>query len=243
MSAIGGALIGVGGTLLGYFLSNYLQKSRQEREWKRQFNAKMLEQVYKKLYDGIDTVISALETKKHDMFLVTGWGGIQKDTSYVVIDDSFRNTMDEFFKRTERYNHARRMLLYNFIPNVVEEVSEEVYGKRLKPEEIHVSVKYSYAYGEASFSPNFLSCLVSTLHPTEYVLVGQIDGKLLDFTVENPTWSKGKEIFDKFWNRCVTMIRENRTHQYLVKEDIELLKEAQNVKKLISKRIEDAWKV
>lgn len=75
------------------------------------------------------------------------------------------------------------------------------------------------------------------------MLVGQIDGKLLDYTVENPTWSKGKEIFDKFWNRCVTIIRENRTHQYLVKEDIELLKEAQNVKKLISKRIEDAWKV
>ena len=247
MSAIEIALIGVGGTvlgtILGYILSSSLQKVTQEREWKRQFNAKILEQVYKKLYDGINTIINALEPKKHDTSLTIGWRGIQKDTSYVVIDDIFRNKMDEFFKRTERYNNARRMLLSNFIPKLVKKVSEELFGKRLNPTAINVSVKYSYAYGETSHSPKLLSCLIAALHPTEYVLVGQIDGKVLDFKVDVPTSSNGEEIFEKFWNRCVTNIGDNRTYQYIVKEDIELLKEAQSVKKLISKRIEDAWKV
>ena len=77
------------------------------------------------------------------------------------------------------------------------------------------------------------------------MLVGQIDGKLIDYMVNVPTHSldEAKELFEKFWERCVAIIRENRTYQYLEKEDSELLKEAQKVKKFISERIEDAWKV
>lgn len=104
MSAIGvvGALFG---TILGFFINDYLQKGRQERDWKRQFNAKMFEQVYKKVYDGVNTAITALESKKRDLSMTTRWGYIQKDTSYVVIDDPFRNTMDElasFYNRRKR---------------------------------------------------------------------------------------------------------------------------------------------
>ena len=89
MSALIGILGALGGTILGFFINDYLQKRRQEREWKRQFNAKMFEQVYKKLYDGVNNVISALESEKRGMSMTTGWEGIQKDTSYVVIDVPF----------------------------------------------------------------------------------------------------------------------------------------------------------
>ena len=72
------------GTIIGAIITYHIQKGRQEREWKRQFNAVMLEQVYIKLYDGIDTVIDGLEPKTHDMELTTGWGSIRKDHRYVI---------------------------------------------------------------------------------------------------------------------------------------------------------------
>jgi hypothetical protein len=252
------------GVAIGAGITYYVQTRTQNRAWKREYAVKIAETVYGSLFKQIKSIIGNLEQKYHIYYVdFSQWREFQEDQRYFMVDESFRSRLDDFTHKLEEYSQAA-VKLEREISKIIMEETERVYG--IKTNQIpQVQITYMRAGSHASTNTDLLRCLVSETHPIDFpktydpeatdiaftLIIISIDNIVtsIDNTkiirVAPPTENKQINIpdSDRLWQVCLRRMKENETYKLVTEENGKILEDAQELKKELSKRIEEPWRI
>lgn len=243
-----GIIVAIVSVLIGAGISYFVQTKTQKKAWQREYSVKIAETVYGALFRDMKNLIRSLENKYYLWISFEGWRQVQEDHRYFMVDEKFREKLDQFSDRVERYSRAVMQLRNEILPKMVFEETERCFGTKVN-EVPRFNVSYMDGYTHCSTSPNLINCLVSQIHPIEDVkrykseisdLESIIEIKSIDAKITHlPYLTEGEE----FWESCLRRMKEDKTYKFIIEENQELLEEARQVKKEIIERIEKPWKI
>ena len=232
--------------LVGFGITYFVQTRTQKRAWKREYSVKIAETVYGTLFKDMKNLIRSLERKNHDWLNFLNWGQIQEDHRYLMVDEKFRQRLDQFSERVERYSRATSQLRNVILPKILIEETEKIFETKVD-EKPRLDVKYMEGRKRVSTSPNLVECLVSKTHPIDdatrnkseisgiecIVEIKPIDGQAIHDTTK----------FDEFWKSCLVRMEEDKTYKFIIEENQKLLEEANKMQKELIQRIEKPWRI
>jgi hypothetical protein len=234
--------------LIGFGITYFVQTRTQKKAWKREYSVKIAEQVYGALFRDTKNLIRSLENKYYQWISFEGWRQVQEDHRYFMVDEKFRERLDQFSDRVERYSRAVMKLRNEILSKIVFEETERCFGTKVN-EVPRFNVSYMCGYKHCSTSPDLINCLISQIHPIEDVkryeseifdLECIIEIKSIDAKITHlPYLTEGEE----FWESCLRRMKEDKTYKFIIEKNEELLEEARQVKKEIIKGIEEPWKI
>jgi len=241
-------ILAIIGAIVGALIAYYSQKRTQERAWKREYAVDIAVEVYGTLFSAIRSVVLPLEEKWYKQFSFDAWLDMQYDHRYFMVDEKFRNKLDIFLQRVKKYSDAIYELREKILKRVAKEETKRIFDIEL----LNIpkfEIKCQEGSEDKQISVKCTDCLITDTHPTKYVLkerpnvsdcvfnirIHSLDGKPHLFDDEN----KVKE----FWESCLKRMKEKETYKFIVEENDRLLEEAKDVKKEITKRIEEPWKI
>lgn len=265
-SAIGGALAiaswvwesGLLATLLGIIIgagiAYFVQTRTQKRTWKREYSVKIVEEVYGALFRDIRTHIRNLEQKAYSRFGFQSWQEFQEDHRYFMVDEKFRERLDELTKEIDKYSDSCYRLNNIIIPRILNKTALEIFG--FEPaDKINLSVTYKKNYENTGTGINILDKFKKRFSITEiqkdgleYVDKSEISNVGLKINYRKSIGS-GRFESDSvnqiklFWEQSLEKLEKNETYQYIVSKNEIILKEIKNIKKELVKRIEKPWKI
>jgi hypothetical protein len=239
-------------TLVGIFvgagIAYFVQTRTQKRAWKREYGVKIAEQVYGTLFRETKSLIRSLEKKYYFWIDFGGWKRIQEDHRYFMVDERFREKLDQFSDRAEEYSLATRRLRDEILPRVAIEETERIFEMKVD-EKPRFNVNYMKGQKRFSTSPDLVQCLISETRPIDHAIRNESEVSGLECALEikpidgQPIHSNDSTKIDDIWKSCLARMKEDKTYKFIIEENQELLEEARQVKKEIIKRIEEPWKI
>jgi hypothetical protein len=236
------------GIFVGAGIAYFVQTRTQKRAWKREYGVKIAEQVYGTLFRDTKSLIRSLENKYYFWIGFEGWKQIQEDHRYFMVDEQFRERLDQFSDRAEKYSSATRKLRDEILPKVAIAEAERVFETKLD-EKPRFNVNYMTGHKRISTSPDLVQCLISETHPLDYATRNESEVSGLECTFEvkpidgQPIHSHDSTQIDDVWKSCLARMKQDETYRFVIEENQKLLEEARQVKKEIIKRIEEPWKI
>jgi hypothetical protein len=215
-------------------------QKEERRARKRECPVNVVKEVLGPLFSGIKSIILPLEDKWYRRIALIEWREMQDDERYFVVDEAVREKLDVLNRRLEEYSNAIYKLKEIIIPDILDEEGERIFGTSI--DKLGITIKYKERNKIISQSCNIVECLISKIHPMDYVLKGDVEKELVDFEIEFgqvPAGSQVRKKFDEFWQSCVTRMEKNDVYNFVIKENDKLLGEANRLKKEIAKRIQE----
>jgi|GEM_PF-4348350 len=233
--------------LVGFLASYFLQTKTQKRAWKREYSVKIAETVYGSLYRDIKSLVSSLEQKLFRYVTFEHWKNFQQDHRYFMVDEKFREKLDELLKNVSEYQSVTFRLRNNILPNILHKEAKKIFKTR--PDEIVLKISYKYE-GKVSHvredEESIVEHLILKTHPQDYYLKRYPESRILTFEVLFGQVSAGSDVvnkFDKFWESCQNRMMEDKTYRFVIEENDKLLDEAMKIKEELERLIEEPWRI
>jgi hypothetical protein len=246
-SSVFGTITGVViGAAIGYFA----QTKTQNRLWKREYTIKITEQVYGELFGEIKTILCNLESGfLGDVNIQGKWTQIQSDHRYFMVDQKFRENIDQFYNSLSSYNSAINKF-DSATESILRKSANRIYNKM--PQDTP-NLTFTYFTGGNQHiiglaTPSNLRHL-ETLPEIEqealqFVEQSIVTDKTFTLYFDNNKFQDDnqKRVF-AYWASCLALFKENENFIYAIKEKQNLLKQAIEIKSSLEKRISEPWKV
>ena len=238
------------GVAIGAGITYYVQTKTQNRAWKREYALKIAEEVYGNLFKEVKNIISSLE-REHQSYRINfgKWKEFQEDHRYFMVDAGSRARLDDFCNKLDKYSEAA-VKLGNEIRKIIMEETERIFGIRISIHQMpQTQVTYKRGYSGASGSPDIVQCLVSEMHPIDFVKGYDPEASDLDFNItvtsidNKQTNISNSSDLDRFWQTCLKRTKENETYKFVTEENWKMLEDAKKLKKEIIERVEKPWKI
>lgn len=248
-----GIIVAIISLLIGAGISYFVQTKTQKKAWQREYSIKIVETVYGNVYRNIQSILSDLR-QKQNLFGGTSfdqWSEFKKDYKYLMVDEKLRQKLDEFLERVQEYNLAFYKLRTEILPNIMNEESKSIL-KVIAEFRLQIKCKNEITGNIVIETPYIIWCLFSRTYPREYVLERNPNSVIEEFlveygpareTFEQPTPLPTEERFKKFWESCLKREEEDKTYRLMLEENKGLLSQAEAIKKELTKRIEEPWKI
>ena len=242
-----GIIVAIVSVLIGAGISYFVTTKTQKRAWKREYAVKIAETVYGLVYRDLKWIIWFLENEPSEHELnFKHWGIIQEDHRYLMVDEVFRDKLDTFFERVRRYNDSVNELKTKILPSIINKEVERIFMKGTPADEIKLEVRYKDGTHIMSTSPKIIDCLISEIHPKDYAMRSNPEAVILEFLLlwgQVPASPMDVDKFDEFWESSLRRMKEDKTYNFVIEENGNLLEEARKMKKEIVKRIEEPWRI
>jgi len=163
-----------------------------------------------------------------------------------MVDERFRDKLDAFFERMRRYNGSVHELQTKILPNIINKEAGRVFHTSVQTEEIKLEVRCKDRTQIVIISPEIIECLISQIHPKDYVIKRNPETVILEFHLkwgQVPASPRDEDKFDEFWGSCLKKMREDKNYQSILKETDGILEEAKDVKEKVVERIQEPWKI
>jgi len=209
---------------------------------------KIAEVVYGNLFKSLRNIIQSLESKCQIYWIsFDSWKEFQQDHRYFMVDENFRDELDDFSKKLDSYSQAA-VNMGSEVRKIVVEETQRVFGIEVteipRPE-----VTFLRGYSHSSMMPDLVQCLVSETDPIDYTKRTHSEASGLELTLTITSIdNKISKIsyspeFEGFWESCLRRMKENVTYKFVTEENHKILKEAKKVREEVIKRIEKPWKI
>lgn len=256
----------VTGLVIGAGITFFVQTRSQKRIWKREYAIKTIEQVYSKLYGEVKIIVSSLKRDNlEDVFIVGNWSLIENDHRYFMVDEKFRQRLEQFYSTLAKYNSA--ISEFNWLTSRILTNSAKIIFNK-EPENTP-NLSYSCHVGDKqhSFQPAAESYLrrLQTLEQMKKQILSDTDLTkpitnerfIISFYFRDNQTSNvlpipqisrsfeddNIEHISAYWELCLKSFRESKSYMYANKEKPILQKEANDIIKTIEKRISEPWKI
>jgi hypothetical protein len=234
------------GIIIGAGIAFFVQTRTQKRVWKREYSIKIAETVYGSLYREVKSVVSSLEKKEPVHISFEQWGQFQQDHRYFMVDEEFRENLDEFFKSVREYSLAVHEFRNEHLPKIMDEEGKRIFKTTIEGVRIHADIKIREKRGIVSLRYDIADSLISRINPNDAVMKAHPDAEVLEFAVafgNVPASSTDVGKFGEFLEACFKRMDADRNYQSLIQETNRLLEEAKSIKKKLAKRIEEPWRI
>jgi len=230
--------------LIGFAATYFIQTRTQDRAWKREYAVKIAEEIYGNLFKQMKNIIECLE-KKYYIYWISfeAWRDIQESHRYYMVNENFRERLDNFYKRLERYTHDT-VELGSEVRKIVIEETERVFGKKAR-EIPNLGISYTKGYSRIGTNRDLIECIISETHPRKTEPeASDIEFTLTITSIDNQTTPihESKE-FDEFWQSCLRRMKKSKIYRLVTEENPKMLARAKIVREEIVKAIGEPWKI
>ena len=231
--------------------SNFRKSAQkpQKRALKREHDVRIAEEVYGVLFSDIKSIILSLELKWYKYVDFNAWREMQDDHRYFMVDKEFRTKLDRFRERIEGYSKTVNEVRQDILPRIVMEGIKQTIGVNTNKIP-SIDARYVKGRGSISTAVNLADCLISGIHPIEYVTKNNRDVSEVIFWLRIQPVGKSSTIkydnsteFNHFWQSTRKSLNEDETYRYMIKENDSLLDVAKKLKQEIANRIEEQLKI
>jgi hypothetical protein len=207
------------------------------------------QEIYGQLKSTILYIISVLERRNYEILDFSLWRGMRTDDRCHLLDEELREKLDDFLGKTNQYSDTISKLDWKIIPDIIDDAVLSVFGVN------------SSSYGNLSINiifnlkkkPSVRRSVTELKYylKTQQSLADIINHKAIVNNIEEDEiesynlsvpFSSGEVTdFDKiasFWNECLNKLKSVAEFQHVVEENDILLKEAEEIKDELIKRIE-----
>lgn len=236
-----GTLLGI---VIGAGIAYFVQNRTQKRTWKREYAVRLAEEVYGVLYKELKWIVFFLKKTEINQLNFESWGRIQEEYRYFMVDEEFSQKLDQFFQRVRDYNEVIYKLKERILPKIIDEAGLDIFGTHI--DRMVPRVKFKDVNSVQTETPNFIDCLLSSNHPTDYVVKHYPEAKFLEFDFSFGTVPASEhdiKKFDQYWKLCLEKKNENETYKFVKDESERLLTEASKLEKEITRRIREPWNI
>lgn len=207
------------------------------------------QQIYGQLYRAIEEFILVKERREYQRVSFGFWNDAKNQRYF--IDEKFRNRLDTFMQKVQKYDDVVCELDYVILPKIIKETVKMIFKE--EPDSMsnfQFQLNYTVARKQHSLSFSLvdhlrightLADLKKRWQNTERDKTNlSFVGWQIRFIKEDsqPFSSTKSEDISKFYETCLQIIIDTTEHQFVTKENEMLLEEAKNIKKELIKRIE-----
>lgn len=234
------------GVMVGFLASYYIQIKTEKRKWRREYSIQIAETVYGPLHRDIKWAAYTLENNPFSQLGFNVWNEIKDSHRYFMVDKKFRDKLDEFNEKIQKYSKAAWELRTEVLPEIIEQETMKIFNTKLRRDEIKLEILYEERGTPTSSMPDIIECFASSIHPKDKILKNNPNRKIKELRLffGNVRANSGYIAkFDELWDSCLSKMKQTKTYLYLVEETPKLIKEAKHLQNELEKRIEEPWKI
>ena len=192
-------------------------------------------------------IISRLEGKHYQDIHFALWKSIQKDDRYYLFDEEVREKLDAFLEKIKQYSTTIHKLDGQIIPELIDDSLVSVFNVDRRSIGVSITVIIQRKKGlpfQTSIS-EFGYYLKKRQSLNDIIMdkaerngVENENIKSTQMSIELSTYNlSDNERITQFWNKCLTRIDGVSKHKVVIEENEDLLRDAEEIKSEIIKRI------
>jgi hypothetical protein len=234
------------GIVIGAGITYFVQTRTQKRVWKREYALRNTEMVYGPLFEYVEGILryNVNEAVPQRVPFIK-WDEIKKTYQYLMIDNDFRYRLDDFSGKIENYTKRFEDVVQFAQTIVIEEARiaypshKEVYPVFVITGNRHINTAESLIRQEHPYTSALKEKKDYETHEYEINLRPIKNGMVPSFRYEDAA----KAIYDEMWNKCHERMEKSSEVQAMRKEYSEILKELRDIRKELTRRIQEPWKI
>ena len=200
------------------------------------------------LNKSILIIISRLEGKHYQDIHFALWKSIQKDDRYYLFDEEVREKLDAFLEKIKQYSITIHKLDGQIIPEIIDDSIVSVFNvelrsigivtitviiQRKKGLQFQTSISEFGYYLKKKQSLNDIIMEKAQRNGIENENI-----KSTQLSIESSTYNlSDNEKITQFWNKCLEKMASIPEQRFVVKENEDLLRDAEEIKSELIKRI------